>query len=81
VGGSSTITVTNSTLSGNTAVRGGGIYFNNLGTFRKSAGGVSTTLQGGVVFNQLSGVVDTLIEALHKRRMTARALRESRVAA
>ena len=44
----------------NNAYGGNGVSFNNLGTFRKSAGGGSTTLQGGVVFNQLSGVVDTL---------------------
>ena len=38
---------------------GGNVIFNNLGTFRKSAGGGSSTLQGGVVFNQLGGAVDT----------------------
>jgi hypothetical protein len=46
----------------NTAYGGNGTIFNNLGTFRKSGGaGIGPTytlLAGGVLFNQLAGVVD-----------------------
>jgi hypothetical protein len=40
---------------------GNGTVFNNLGTFRKSGGAgqsTSTVLTGGVLFNQLAGVID-----------------------
>ncbi len=41
---------------------GGGTVFNNLGTFRKSGGAseltAATIFTGGVVFNQLAGVID-----------------------
>jgi hypothetical protein len=46
------------TLNGNVGYTG--TTFNNLGTFRKSAGinSSNTVIMGGVVFNQLGGVLD-----------------------